>query len=199
MATNRAAISRAEPGAERKRTRLKAPATATPVPTFPLTIMMTTQTTAGRTARVTTRLRLNRERHMVMPHSSSPSSRDTPTQSRKSPGAMVSVSVVSNNPRNRVSGISHFSSPALAQDIRIGCAVFGKGRFEKVLLRQNTGHPKRQSAGHLDFHQHLIRRKDGDARRVGIQRQLVPAVADFRSKVTRNSSSATRGRNPAHS
>ena len=36
-----AAISLAEPGAERKRTRLKAPATATPAPMLPLTSMMT--------------------------------------------------------------------------------------------------------------------------------------------------------------
>ena len=35
------------PGTERKRTRLNAPATATPVPTLPLTIIITTQTTAG--------------------------------------------------------------------------------------------------------------------------------------------------------
>ena len=39
MATKMAEISRAVPGAERKRTKLKAPATATPVPTLPLTII----------------------------------------------------------------------------------------------------------------------------------------------------------------
>ena len=44
----------AVPGTERKRTRLNAPATATPVPIFPLTSMITTQTTAGRSASVTT-------------------------------------------------------------------------------------------------------------------------------------------------
>ena len=54
MARKIAPISFAEPGAERNRTRLKAPATATPAPTLPLTIMITTQTVAGRSARVTT-------------------------------------------------------------------------------------------------------------------------------------------------
>lgn len=49
-------ISFALPGTDRKRTREKAPATATPAPTFPLTIMMTTHTTAGSSASVTTKL-----------------------------------------------------------------------------------------------------------------------------------------------
>ena len=57
MARNSVAISRAVPGTERKRTREKAPATATPAPTFPLTIMITTQTTAGSSASVTRKLR----------------------------------------------------------------------------------------------------------------------------------------------
>ena len=61
MATKIFEISRAVPGTERKRTRLKAPAVATPVSTFPLIIIMTTQTTAGSRARVTARLRLLRE------------------------------------------------------------------------------------------------------------------------------------------
>ena len=56
MARNSMVISLAVPGAERKRTRLKAPATATPVPTLPFTIMMTTQTTVGSSARVTIKL-----------------------------------------------------------------------------------------------------------------------------------------------
>ena len=49
-------ISFAVPGTLRKRTKLKAPATATPVPTLPLTIMITTHTTAGSRARVNTKL-----------------------------------------------------------------------------------------------------------------------------------------------
>ena len=49
-------ISRALPGAERKRTRLNAPATATPAPIFPLTSIMTIWTTAGIIANVTTKL-----------------------------------------------------------------------------------------------------------------------------------------------
>ena len=48
IARNSMVISLAVPGTERKRTRLKAPATATPVPTLPLTIIMTTHTTVGR-------------------------------------------------------------------------------------------------------------------------------------------------------
>ena len=49
-------ISLAEPGAERKRTSEKAPATATPAPTFPFTIIITIHTVAGRSASVTTKL-----------------------------------------------------------------------------------------------------------------------------------------------
>ena len=49
-------ISFAVPGTERKRTRLNAPATATPAPILPLTIIITTQTTAGSMARVITKL-----------------------------------------------------------------------------------------------------------------------------------------------
>ena len=49
-------ISFAEPGALRKRTRLNAPATATPAPILPFTIIITTHTTAGRSASVTRKL-----------------------------------------------------------------------------------------------------------------------------------------------
>lgn len=48
IAPKRAQISLALPGAERNLTRLKAPATATPIPKFPFTIRITTQTIAGR-------------------------------------------------------------------------------------------------------------------------------------------------------
>ena len=56
IARKMAAISRAVPGAERNRTRLKAPATAMPAPMLPLTSIMTACTTAGRIASVTARL-----------------------------------------------------------------------------------------------------------------------------------------------
>lgn len=58
MARNSAPISRAVPGTERKRTRLNVPATATPAPMLPLTIMITTHTTAGSIASVTRKLRV---------------------------------------------------------------------------------------------------------------------------------------------
>ena len=58
MARKMVPISRAVPGTERKRTNEKAPATATPAPTLPLTIIITTHTTAGSMARVTTKLRV---------------------------------------------------------------------------------------------------------------------------------------------
>lgn len=45
-------ISRAVPGTERKRIRLKAPITATPVPRLPFTSIMTICTMAGSRARV---------------------------------------------------------------------------------------------------------------------------------------------------
>ena len=56
MARKIRAISLAEPAAERKRTRLNAPAVATPAPTLPLTIMITTQLRAGRAKRETRKL-----------------------------------------------------------------------------------------------------------------------------------------------
>ena len=49
-------ISFAVPGTERKRTSEKAPATATPAPTLPFTIMMTMHTTAGSIASVIAKL-----------------------------------------------------------------------------------------------------------------------------------------------
>ena len=58
IAMNTAAISLAEPGAERKRTSEKVPATATPAPMLPLTIRMMTLTTAGSIASVTAKLRV---------------------------------------------------------------------------------------------------------------------------------------------
>ena len=42
-------MSRAEPGAERKRTKLNAPATATPAPRLPLTSRITSCTKKGST------------------------------------------------------------------------------------------------------------------------------------------------------
>ena len=93
-----APISRAEPGAERKRTRLKAPATATPAPTLPLTIIMTTHTTAGRVARVTAKPVLGRVRHSIMAHRTRPMTRDAPTHKRNCSGAITAVSCVSKIP-----------------------------------------------------------------------------------------------------
>ena len=56
------AMSRALPGTLLKRTRLKPPATATPAPTLPFTIMITTATMAGSVAVVMTKLRVKRLR-----------------------------------------------------------------------------------------------------------------------------------------
>ena len=47
-------ISFADPGTDLNLTRLKAPATATPAPTLPFTIMITTHTTAGMSDMVST-------------------------------------------------------------------------------------------------------------------------------------------------
>ena len=56
MARNTARISRAVPGAERKRTSENVPATATPAPMLPLTISITTHTMPGSSASVTAKL-----------------------------------------------------------------------------------------------------------------------------------------------
>ena len=58
MAVKIAAISLAVPGTLRNRTSVNAPATATPVPTFPFTSMMTRQTTMGSMARASAKLAL---------------------------------------------------------------------------------------------------------------------------------------------
>lgn len=60
MEVNTAAISLAEPGAERKRTSEKVPATATPAPMLPETIRITALTMPGSVARVTEKLLLLR-------------------------------------------------------------------------------------------------------------------------------------------
>ena len=67
-------ISLAFPAAERKRTSEKAPATAMPVPTLPLTIMITVVTMIGSTTREIRKLRvalLSRlsESAVIAPHS----------------------------------------------------------------------------------------------------------------------------------
>ena len=64
MARKMAPISRAVPGTERNRTRLKAPATATPAPMLPLTSRITICTIAGRMASVTAKPRLHRWRYI---------------------------------------------------------------------------------------------------------------------------------------
>lgn len=149
MAMKMAPISRAEPGADRKRTRLKAPATATPAPTLPLTIMITTQTTAGSRASVAAKLPLLLARHMVMAHSCSPRRRETPIHSRNVDGAMAAVSPVSNTPRKIESSILQHSFLFRQKDIPIGGPVFGKRGLEKLLLGEGLHHPEGQSAGGL--------------------------------------------------
>ena len=83
MARKITPISRAVPGTERKRTRLNAPATATPAPTLPLTSMMTICTIAGRTASVTAKPWLHFVRYMLMSAVAMPSTSDTAVQMRK--------------------------------------------------------------------------------------------------------------------
>ena len=82
IARNSAPISFAVPGAERKRTRLNAPATATPAPRLPFASMMTSCTTAGKIASVTAKLCVVRERYMETSAVPTPSSSDTAVQMR---------------------------------------------------------------------------------------------------------------------
>ena len=58
MARKTKLMSLPEPGTLLKRTRLKAPATATPAPMLPLTMAMTTHTMAGSRASVVAKLRV---------------------------------------------------------------------------------------------------------------------------------------------
>ena len=106
IARNSVPISLALPGADRNLTRLNAPATATPTPTFPLTIMMTTQMTAGSIARVARKL--FELFPPFRPHRDATKARKTPmrsetrTQRRKSPTPMTFVDEVSNSPANKL-------------------------------------------------------------------------------------------------
>ena len=152
-----APISRAVPGTERKRTRLKAPATATPAPTLPLTIIMTTQTTAGRVASVTAKPALGRVRHSIRAHRIRPMTRDAPTHRRNCSGAIVLVSWVSKTPRNIVSSIPFFSFVFLLQQDLIGRSVLGEGGLVEPHLRQQMDHPQGDGPRGFQLHQHLIR------------------------------------------
>ena len=58
------AMSLALPGTDRNRTRLNAPATATPVPTFPFTSRMTVCTMTGSRISVSTKLCVYRARRV---------------------------------------------------------------------------------------------------------------------------------------
>ena len=89
MAVKIAPISRAVPAAERKRTREKVPATATPAPRLPLTIMMMTLTMAGRVASVTAKLLVGRAYIRYTTVRIKPSTRAETMQIRKPDTVMV--------------------------------------------------------------------------------------------------------------
>lgn len=105
IAKNRMPISFAVPGTERNLTRLNAPATATPVPTLPLTIMMTTHTTAGRRANVTTKLLVYLVLYMYIAENISPIISEHPIHNKKSGTEITFVISVSKIPLNIVSSI----------------------------------------------------------------------------------------------
>ena len=86
MAKKIMAISRAVPGAERKRTSEKAPATATPAPTLPLTSRITSATEGGSRARVTKKLLDERERTKQSDEKRMPQSSAAPRQRKKAAG-----------------------------------------------------------------------------------------------------------------
>ena len=77
IARNMAHISFAEPGTDLNLTRLNAPATATPAPTLPFTIMITTHTTAGISANVTRKLCVYLLLNAYTPARNTPITRDT--------------------------------------------------------------------------------------------------------------------------
>ena len=122
MARNSTPISRAVPGAERKRTRLKAPATATPAPMLPLTSMMTTCTTAGRIASVTAKLWVERARKRATSARATPNTSDTAVQIKNE----VSVSSVSKIELSTAKFLLHALLPAGQEMVFIAGTVFGK-------------------------------------------------------------------------
>ena len=93
VARNTRPISFALPGALRKRIRLKAPATATPAPMLPLTIIMMIWIIAGSMARVTIKLWEYLDRNMPRAAVPSPSSSETAVQI-KNADVVISVPVM---------------------------------------------------------------------------------------------------------
>ena len=88
-------ISLALPGALRKRIRPKAPATATPAPMLPFTIMMIICTMAGSMARVTTKLWEYLDLNILSAAAPRPSSSETAVQI-KNEDVVISVPVIRN-------------------------------------------------------------------------------------------------------
>ena len=119
------AISFAVPGAERNRTRLNAPAVATPAPMLPFTIMMVTHTSAGSAASVARKLWERPERREAVSAMPAPIASATATHSRKSVTEMTVMAEESKSPLNIVSSIAPASIRIFrAQHLLIGGPVF---------------------------------------------------------------------------
>ena len=103
------AISLALPEAERKRTRLKAPAVATPAPTLPFTIMMVTQESTGSAPRVVRKLWENRDLREAVKAMSPPMSRATARQSKNWSTGITVVEAESKIPEKSLSSIQSAS------------------------------------------------------------------------------------------
>ena len=91
-------ISLAVPGTERNLTSEKAPATATPAPTLPFTIIITMQTTAGSRARVTTKLAVYLLLKVYTQASAPPITSETAMHNTNCDTDITDVAVVSKSP-----------------------------------------------------------------------------------------------------
>ena len=151
-ARNNAAICRAVPGSDRKRTSENVPATATPAPMLPETIIIITWTMAGRIARVRQKLRekfARKEKHRAV---SRPSTRDTAVQMKK----LWAVKPLASRELN-MGGHNLFIKYVRQNKPGIAGADFRKGASINLVAAQGLCQPQGHGAGHLDFHQgHIL-------------------------------------------
>ena len=148
MARNIDAISLAFPCAERKRTRLNAPATATPAPIFPFTSIITVCTTAGSTASAIAKLCVHPERYIPTSAAAIPSATDTAVHMRKTP-TVRSVLIIDSSTEMRLL----FAKIFFQNIFTVACTVFRKRHRKSPVFRKYSRKPHRANAGKLYLHE----------------------------------------------
>ena len=118
-------MSPALPGMERKRTKLKAPATAMPAPMLPFTSMITICTIDGRSASATTKFLLYRPFSIWMQAMHSPNRRDAAVQ-RRTPPRVNCAPITLSVKRSSTGETPPFAADVLQDMLRVTNAVLGE-------------------------------------------------------------------------